>query len=129
MPNLNKSRVHKKYENTKVNELKHDIMVFHAIYRIIIIMLLVLLGFTFYNLNYKNEEITRLIENQVIEYQTDSWDGRYSYIGYIINKTKDGDNYTLQVVGYGNFNVSEVEYYEVELGKKLPQVIMNRGAN
>ena len=66
MPNINKSRVHKKYENTKINELKHDIIVFHAIYRIIIIMLLVLLGLTFYNLNYKNEEITRLIEDRVI---------------------------------------------------------------
>ena len=129
MSNLNKSCVNKKYENTKVNELKHYILIFHIIYGTIIIMLLVLLGLTFYDLNYKNEEITRLLDNQVIEYKTDSWDGRYSYIGYVINKTKDGDKYTLQVVGYGNFNVLEDEYYEVELGTKLPQFIMDRGAN
>ena len=129
MSNLNKSCVNKKYENTKVNELKHYILISHIIYGTIIIMLLVLLGLTFYDLNYKNEEITRLLDNQVIEYKTDSWDGRYSYIGYVINKTKDGDKYTLQVVGYGNFNVSEDEYYKVELGTKLPQFIMDRGAN
>ena len=129
MLNLNKSRTYKKYENAKADELKHDIIVFHVIYRTIIVMLLVLIGLTFYELNYKNEKITKLLDTQVIEYKTDSWDGRYSYIGYVINKTKDGDNYTLQVVGYGNFNVSEVEYYEVELGTKLPQFIMNRGAN
>ena len=129
MLNLNKSRTYKKYENAKEDELKHDIIVFHVIYRTIIVMLLVLIGLTFWDLNYKNEKIDKLLDTQVIEYKTDSWDGRYSYIGYVINKTKDGDNYTLQVVGYGNFNVSEVEYYEVELGTKLPQFIMDRGAN
>ena len=129
MSNLNKSHIHKKYENTKVSKLKHDLILFNVIHRTIIIILLVLLGLSFYNINCKNEEITRLVENQVIGYKTDSWDGRYSYIGYVINKTKDVDKYTLQVVGYGNFNVSEDEYYEVELGTKLPQFIMDRGAN
>ena len=115
--------------NKLINKLKYDILIFHVIYITIIIILLVLLGLAFYDLNYKNEKITKLLDTQVIEYKTDSWDGRYSYIGYVINKTKDGDKYTLQVVGYGNFNVSEVEYYEVELGTKLPQFIMDRGAN
>ena len=59
MLTLNKSRTYKKYENAKTDELKHDIIVFHVIYRTIIVMLLVLIGLTFYELNYKNEKIVK----------------------------------------------------------------------
>jgi len=77
----------------------------------------------------QHNDIKRLKSTQVIEYHVDNYDGRYNYYGYVINKTSENNTYTLEVVGYGMFNVSEVEYYEVQIGQKLPKHIMDRGVN
>lgn len=50
----------------------------------------------------------------------------HRYIGYIIDKTISNDKYFVVVIGYGYIEVSKVEYYESQQGKKCPDFILER---
>ena len=50
----------------------------------------------------------------------------HRYIGYIIDKTISNDKYFVVVIGYGYIEVSKVEYYELQQGKKCPDFILDR---
>ena len=53
----------------------------------------------------------------------------YRYIGYTVRKYKYGTKFYIDVVGYGKYEVSEVEYYEAQIGELCPTHILKRRNN
>lgn len=53
----------------------------------------------------------------------------YRYIGYTVRKYKYGTKFYIDVVGYGKYEVSEVEYYEAQIGELCPTHILKRSNN
>lgn len=53
----------------------------------------------------------------------------HRYIGYIMDKTISNNKYFVVVIGYGYIEVSKVEYYESQQGKKCPDFILERYSN
>ena len=50
----------------------------------------------------------------------------YRYIGYTVRKYKYGTKFYIDIVGYGKYEVSEVEYYEAQIGELCPTHILKR---
>lgn len=78
----------------------------------------------------KDNKIRSLEKSQKVVYFPDSKGSSVDYTGYVIDKSEEeNDTYSISVVGYGKFLVSKVEYYEIQIGKKCPDFILNRGQN
>lgn len=75
----------------------------------------------------KDNKIRSLEKSQKIVYFPDSKGSSVDYTGYVIDKSEENNKYSISVVGYGKFLVSKVEYYEIQIGKKCPDFILNRG--
>lgn len=76
----------------------------------------------------KDNKIRDLERSQKIVYSPDNKGSVYDYVGYVIDKSEEyNGTYSISVVGYGKFTVSQVEYYEIQTGKKCPDFILKRG--
>ena len=51
----------------------------------------------------------------------------YRFIGYVIRKHENNKRYYIDVVGYGKYEVSDVEYYETQIGELCSEHIIERG--
>lgn len=51
----------------------------------------------------------------------------YRFIGYVVRKYENNKRYYIYVVGYGKYEVYQVEYYETQIGELCPEHILERG--
>lgn len=74
------------------------------------------------NIEMKNQLVSE--RNKNIELRSRD---EYRFVGYVVRKYEHNKHYYIDVVGYGKYEVLEVEYYETQIGELCPEHIIERG--
>ena len=74
------------------------------------------------NIEMKNQIVIE--RNKIIELRSRD---EYRFIGYVVRKYENNKRYYIDVVGYGKYEVSQVEYYETQIGELCSEHITERG--